>query len=87
MAVSRWIPLSLIVYALLSSLGMADDTHPLFKTHASFLELKADTEKACYFISNDCELCSASNGILVCSSVGIACEPTEWRCYEKPTPR
>ena len=35
----------------------------------------------CAFITHDCELCTpAPDGKVVCSSVGIACQATAWRC-------
>jgi hypothetical protein len=59
------------------------------KTYASFAALKADAEKTCELISHDCELCVVSKEkTFTCSSVGAACQPKQWRCYEKtPAPR
>jgi len=62
----------------------ADEVSYEIKTYVSFAALKADTAKSCVLISHDCEICTISKEkIFICSSVGMACEPKEWRCYEK----
>ncbi|MFN0191722.1 MAG: hypothetical protein ACKVP5_07065 [Aestuariivirga sp.] len=62
--------------------AFADDF--TIKTYRSFAELQADTAKKCELVSHDCEVCSVGAAKkFTCSSVGAACEPKEWRCYEK----
>jgi hypothetical protein len=70
---------------LLPSLSVwAEDNPYVVKTYASFAALKADAAKTCALITHDCELCVVSKDkAITCSSVGAACEPKEWRCYEK----
>jgi hypothetical protein len=82
--------LILLAFVLLKSLpAQAEDDPYIIKTYASFAALKADTAKTCALISHDCELCTVSKDkAIACSSVGTACQPKEWRCYEKtPAPR
>jgi hypothetical protein len=74
----------LALIALQSLPAWAEDDPYIIKTYASFAALKADTAKTCALITHDCELCTVSkNKAIACSSVGTACEPKEWRCYEK----
>lgn len=41
-----------------------------------------DQPRSCLFISHDCEVCALdAQNLPVCSSTGIACVPTERRCY------
>jgi hypothetical protein len=79
----------LALAVLLSASSWAEEDLYTIKTYASFTALKADTAKRCEFVSHDCEICTVSrNETFSCSSVGAACEPKEWRCYEKaPAPR
>lgn len=73
-----------LLFFLQSSPVRAEDGSYTIKTYASFAALKADAAKSCELISHDCEVCAVSEDHkLVCSSVGTACEPKEWRCYEK----
>jgi hypothetical protein len=69
--------------------SLAEEEPYTVKTYVSFAALKADTAKACELISHDCELCIvAKDRTFSCSSVGAACQPRQWRCYEqKPAPR
>ncbi len=61
---------------------------PSFKVYKSFSELQADKAKSCYIITSDCVTCAiASDGSLACSNPGIACEPSEWHCYQMPNRR
>lgn len=41
----------------------------------------------CKFRTHDCETCAIDAGKVTCSSVGIACEPTEWRCLDPQPPQ
>lgn len=82
----------MIVLALVllqSGLVWAEDDPYIIKTYASFAALKADTAKTCALITHNCELCVVTKDkAITCSSVGTACEPKEWRCYEKtPAPQ
>jgi hypothetical protein len=71
-----------IAILLFASPAFADDF--TIKTYKSFAELQADTTKKCELVSHDCEVCSVNEAKkITCSSVGTACEPKEWRCYEK----
>jgi hypothetical protein len=73
-----------IALLLLATTALADDL--TIKTYKSFAELQADTTKKCELVSHDCEVCSVdAETKFVCSSVGTACQPKEWRCYEKKT--
>jgi hypothetical protein len=44
-------------------------------------------EKDCKFKTHNCEACTQESGKVTCSSVGIACEPTEWRCLNLQAPQ
>ena len=45
-------------------------------------EPQPETPPSCLLMSHDCEVCALDEGDhVVCSSTGIACEPTERRCY------
>jgi Fe-S-cluster containining protein len=78
----------LVLMCLQSAAALADEAAYTVKMYASFMALKADTAKSCELISHDCEICTiAPDKTFACSSVGMACEPKEWRCYEKkPAP-
>lgn len=41
----------------------------------------------CKFRTHNCEACAIDEGKVTCSSVGIACEPTEWRCLDPQPPQ
>jgi hypothetical protein len=76
--------LTLLAFICLQSAALADEPLYIIKTYASFAALKADAAKTCELVSHDCEICTVSKDkAFTCSSAGIACEPREWRCYEK----
>lgn len=39
-----------------------------------------------FFITNNCEVCTRQVASAACSSVGIACPPTQWRCLRTRGP-
>lgn len=43
-------------------------------------------DQDCKFRTHNCEACTEENGKVTCSSIGIACEPTEWRCLDLQAP-
>ena len=52
-----------------------------YDTYTSLEALEGQTMRRCLITSHDCEVCSIDDTQkLVCSSVGTACEPKEWRC-------
>lgn len=78
---------------ILASPALADPDQPQSEPNSSRKQeenaLEASTVPTsvsngadCSFKTNDCELCTKDSGKIICSSVGIACEPTEWRCLE-----
>lgn len=48
--------------------------------------VSGSADKDCKFRTHNCETCAEENGKVTCSSVGIACEPTEWRCLDPQAP-
>lgn len=43
-----------------------------------------EASEDCNFKTHECELCSMdADGKVICSSVGIACEPTKWSCLKQ----
>ncbi len=45
-------------------------------------QFQSDATADCLFVSHDCEICAMdAEDQPVCSSSGIACVPTERRCY------
>lgn len=78
---------------ILASPAFADQDQPLSEANSSRKQERKSLEASavpatvskgadCSFKTNDCELCTKDSGKIICSSVGIACEPTEWRCLE-----
>lgn len=79
---------ALMTMALLSygSAFAATERTLCYHAYPDFDAAKAtDGENAareCLLMSHDCEVCALDeNDELVCSSPGIACQPSEWRCY------
>ena len=61
----------------------AEDIQPAPNLISEAESPEDDTLKKCAFVTNDCELCTiAENDKVFCSSVGIACEPTNWTCLK-----
>lgn len=70
----------LILHAQSSS---ATDIQPAANINSEAKSPDDDTLNNCAFVTNDCELCTiAENDKVFCSSVGIACEPTNWTCLK-----
>ena len=60
--------------------AVAEDNQPVENANSTEIS-QDDSLKNCAFVTNNCELCSVEpDGKVSCSSVGIACEPTIWRC-------
>jgi hypothetical protein len=65
---------------LAAPLALAADVTPLTVSATS---PKDQALKTCKFVTHDCEVCSADkDGKVACTSVGLACVPTKWRCLE-----
>ena len=61
----------------------AGDLQPTTNVNSEAKSPDDDALKNCAFVTNDCELCTlAENDKVFCSSVGIACEPTNWTCLK-----
>jgi hypothetical protein len=50
-------------------------------------DIAGSAGKDCKFRTHNCEICTQENEKVTCSSVGIACEPTEWRCLNLQAPQ
>ena len=56
-----------------------------YTSYPTLTALAAKANGRCFIISTDCQVCAVADGTVTCSSVGIACEPKEWRCYPRTT--
>lgn len=66
---------------LCAQLVLAEEIQPAAITAGRTDIPKVERPKTSCFKIHNCEVCSMdANGEVWCSSVGIACQPTEWRC-------
>ena len=76
-----------LLFAILvlgSQFALADDSQPNANNSTEIAQ--NDAMKNCAFVTNNCELCSIDGtGKILCSSVGIACQPTNWSCLSYGT--
>jgi hypothetical protein len=72
---------SIGLFANCPQLAFAYGTQPIASPATQDWTAEFGSLKNCAQATHNCELCVAGqDGHVTCSSVGIACVPTEWRC-------
>jgi len=82
--ISKTILGELLIFGLLGffpQLALAEEAQPLKNEVIDKKMLNPEELKNCIFVTHNCELCWVEkHGNVLCSSVGIACQPTKWNC-------
>lgn len=70
----------------LASFALAQELQSVPTEELVVDDSRSDRTNTCILRVHDCEVCAKDKtGTIFCSSIGIACQPKTWSCFEPDT--